>query len=515
MNINTDSYNPAPAAGEKSRKHIGGAPIRVRIFLTLALFSAIIIVILWLCQVVFLDSIYKSIKTAEITSAAEKITEHIDSSDLSETAENIAYRTDLCVLIMRVSNDIPVTKTVNIHTQQNCAIHNVQSYSLITLYNNALNSENGCVMQHFRFDTKSKSYLLIDEDFNPDTDEPEIMIYSAVKETASGRKLFILLNSVISPVSSTTRTLFYLLILISVLLAVLSVVLALIFSRSISKPIEELNVSAKRLAKRDYSASFSEEGFREAAELGRTLNTAASELSKVDDLCRELIANISHDLRTPLTMITGYGEVIRDLPGENTPENIQIIIDEANRLTSLVNDVLDISRFSSGQQKFECGYFCITDSVKNAVARYAKLCEREGYNITFEYNEELYVYSDESRILQVLCNLINNAITYTGADKRVAIRQSLNNGRVNISVTDTGDGIPQDKIELIWERYYKVDAVHKRAAVGTGLGLSIVRQIIDMAHGSCGVSSRMGEGSTFWFELDTVNGYSEIQPSDI
>lgn len=505
--MNNNEY--APAIKKKHKRT--GAPIRAKIFLTLALFSAVILVILWLCQVVFLDTIYKTIKTSEIRTAAERITEHIDSQELEEYSESIAYRNDLCVLIMRVSNNMPVKKMISVHTQQNCAIHNIQSYSINTLYNNAMESEDHRIMQRFLFDTPSRSYLLIDEDFNPGTDQPEIIIYSSVVNNSAGKTFFIMLNSVISPVSATTRTLFYLLILISGLLIVLSVVLALVFSRSISKPIEEINESAKRLAKRDYTASFTEDGFREVAELGCTLNTAARELSKVDDLCRELIANISHDLRTPLTMITGYGEVMRDLPGENTPENVQIIIDEANRLTSLVNDVLDISKFQSGQQKFECKTFCLTDSVKTAVTRYAKLCEHEGYNITFEYNEDIFVNSDETRILQVLYNLINNAITYTGTDKTVKIRQSAVGGKVRISVTDTGDGIPQDKIELIWERYYKVDAVHKRAAIGTGLGLSIVKQIIDMAHGSCGVDSTPGKGSTFWFELDTVQNGASVE----
>ena len=244
----------------------------------------------------------------------------------------------------------------------------------------------------------------------------------------------------------------------------------------------ELNKAAKRLASRNYDAAFSERGYREIAQLGGTLNYAARELSKVDDLCRELIANISHDLRTPLTMITGYSEVIRDLPNENTPENIQIIIDEAKPPDIACQyDVLDISRFQSGVQKFERSPFNLTEAVEKTLSRYGRLVERDGYKIDFLYENDVIVNSDENRIIQVLYNLVNNAITYTGADKRVTVRQLIKDGKVRIEVTDTGDGIEENKLDLIWERYYKVDKVHRRAQLGTGLGLSIVKAIMDMA----------------------------------
>lgn len=125
----------------------------------------------------------------------------------------------------------------------------------------------------------------------------------------------------------------------------LALIFAAIMSKKVSKPIIKINESAKELAKGNVAVHFDGEGYREITELNDTLNYAAEELSKVENLRRELIANVSHDLRTPLTMITGYAEVMRDIPGENTPENVQIIIDEANRLTSLVNDMLDISSF--------------------------------------------------------------------------------------------------------------------------------------------------------------------------
>ena len=193
---------------------------------------------------------------------------------------------------------------------------------------------------------------------------------------------------------------------------------------------------------------------------------------------------------------------MRDLPGENTPENVQIIIDEATRLSTLVNDVLDLSKLQAGVVPMQCSVFNLTASVRQILTRYTKLTD---YHIVFYASEDVYVHADELKISQVVYNLVNNALTYTGPDKSVTLRQTVEDEKVRISVSDTGDGIPQDKLNDIWERYYKVDKAHKRAQVGTGLGLAIVKMILDMHGGEYGVRSQEGVGSTFWFELGTVS----------
>jgi len=215
-----------------------------------------------------------------------------------------------------------------------------------------------------------------------------------------------------------------------------------------------------------------------------------------------LLANVSHDLRTPLTMITAYSEVMRDLPGENTPENVQVIIDEAKRLTNLVNDMLDISKMQAGVSSIDIKPYNITSGIKSVVDRYAKLVEQDGYRIVFNYcDEDVIVEADELKIYQVIYNLMNNAINYTGKDKCVIINQIVSGNIVRIEVKDTGDGISPEEIDNVWERYYKVDKQHKRAVMGTGLGLSIVKNILKSHHAKYGVISKLGEGATFWFEL--------------
>ena len=323
-------------------------------------------------------------------------------------------------------------------------------------------------------------------------------VYATVQKDSSGSAYMILLYTMLTPMDATTRTIRTQIVWMTMILLAVGAFLALYLSRHISSPMIQITATAKELATGDYDVSFEENGYREIAQLAHTLNYAAQELGKVEHLQRDLVANISHDLRTPLTMISGYAEIMRDLPGENTPENVQVIIDEAKRLTSLVNDTLDLSKLQSGTQKVEKTEFDLTETIRGILHRYDKMTD---YVLTFEAAEDVIVYADELKISQVVYNLINNAITYTGKDRRVMLRQIVDGAQVRVEVTDTGEGIPPDKLKDIWKRYYKVDKEHKRAQIGTGLGLSIVKTILDMHDGAYGVRSALGKGSTFWFSL--------------
>ena len=200
-------------------------------------------------------------------------------------------------------------------------------------------------------------------------------------------------------------------------------------------------------------------------------------------------------------MIVGYAEVMRDIEGENTPENIQVIIDEATRLSSLVNDLLEISRIQSGSTVRKDEVFDLVDVADQTVERYRRLKENGGFTFTLETDGKAAVYADKGKIQQVLCNLLNNAINYSDEDRRIQVSVRSTQSGVRLSVTDHGIGIAPDKLEYVWQRYYRGDKNHRRSTVGSGLGLSIVREILELHHARYGVSSTLGEGSTFWFEL--------------
>ncbi len=314
---------------------------------------------------------------------------------------------------------------------------------------------------------------------------------------------YLLLNAVISPVDATVSTLKSQLIIITVIVLVGAVLLAFLLSRNFSRPIIETTTNARELSHSRFTRARHADSYREIHELNDTLEKAAQELSQVEHLQHELIANISHDLRTPLTMIGGYAEIMRDLPGEVTAENMQVIIDETGRLSTLVNELLDFSRMEAGMTTLNRQPFSLTDTVQGIVSRCATLLAKDGYIIRFDPAENLTVMADEGRIEQVVYNLVNNALTYTGEDKTVCLVQSLHEGRARLEVRDSGKGIPEEELPLIWNRYYRAKESHKRAVQGSGLGLSIVRTILENHGAPYGVTSKQGEGTCFWFELET------------
>ena len=272
-------------------------------------------------------------------------------------------------------------------------------------------------------------------------------------------------------------------------------------ARSISEPIIETNRAARELRNSRYTRPPHSGGYREIAELNDTLVQAAEELGRVEDLQRALIANISHDLRTPLTMIQGYAEAMRDIPDEVTPENMQIIIDETNRLSSMVNEVLDFSRLRTGQMELNRSVFSLTELVREICNRVSKMTAVEGYTVEIQAAEDVCVRADRGRISQVIYNLLGNALTYTGADKTVQLWLRSNATTARISISDSGEGIAADELPYIWDRYYRSRENHRRAVIGSGLGLNICRAILELHGVRYGVESERGCGTVFWFEL--------------
>lgn len=459
--------------------------MRIKMFGYLTIFTVIVLVVIWLLQVVFLDDIYRATKKHEIKIATGRVAAAAGKDTFEKAVYDMASRYNTCVSVYQISGSTG-SLLLEAHTQTYCMIHSslMTDATLNAIYAGALNRN--LYTSVYQMDTKEGL---------------ESMICAKLAEGNGTGKLLIILNAEIQPVTATVSTLRYQLILITGILLVVSAVMAYVISSKVTRPVAAMNREAKKLARGDYDVNFQGGEFRETAELGRTLNYAAHELSKLDALQKELIANISHDLRTPLTMISGYSEVMRDIPGEVTPENMQIIIDETRRLSSLVNDMLDLSRITSGSRQPNKTLFSLTQCVRDTLERFSHLRERDGYCFVFEAQEEIYVKADQVLILQVLYNLICNAVNYTGADKRVIVRQTREGENCRISVTDTGEGIAEEKLPLIWDRYYRGGDFHKRGVAGTGLGLSIVKNALVLHNAPFGVSSRKGEGSTFWFEL--------------
>lgn len=404
--------------------------------------------VFWLFQTVFLDDMYKMIRKNEIEKAITLVEKNIDSA----TLQNILYELDQI-------KEIKVTPTGDFR-----------------------------FVQRTGNDTRDKARM-------------ETLTQEQTFTLADGRTVSLTFHAIITPVDATISTLKIQFYIITVIMVLLSIVLALIIAKRVSRPIVEINKSAKILASGNYNTHFAGHGFLEVAELSDTLNTAANELSKVEGLRRELMANISHDLRTPLALIYSYAEMMHDFRNEITPEQTRTIMDETTRLTSLVNDVLDLSRLETGTMKLTIRKYDLTKSIGATVSRITELVKKDGYIINFEHEQDIMVMADEVKITGAFYNLLLNAITHSGNDKSITVRQSVNNGKAKIEVVDNGEGIAPEDLPYIWDRYYKVDKKHKRAITGTGLGLSIVKKILDLHGAEYGVESAVGDGSNFWFKL--------------
>ncbi len=476
-------------------------PLRIYLSCAFLSFSIVLIIIMWLFQSVFFDDFYRTIKTIQVDKCATSVSKNIENADTLKMLNEIEKQNSMDVSVYNTSTAIftPIYTPNNFSSTQSLMnINGIYQY-----YQQAY--ENGgkvTVKNENPYDIPS----LNNPTFTPPLEKNQTQrLTCAVITNTENAQYLVIVESDISPITSIIDTLQVQLVIITIIILIISIFIAIITAHYLSKPIHDTTKKAKLLSKQNYNLTFSGGNYKELCELNDTLTYSAQELQKVDSLRRELIANISHDLRTPLTMITGYSEVMRDIPGENTPENIQIIIDESTRLSTLVSDLLDISKLESGSVVMHNTVFNLTDCIKDIFKRYTKLIEVDNFNIIFEYSEDVYVNADPLRISQVMYNLINNAINYCGVDKTVIVRQTIQNNFVRIDVIDHGDGIEQDKLDYIWDRYYKVDKEHKQAKVGTGLGLSIVKNILNQYNAQYGVNSAIGQGSDFWWMLELEN----------
>jgi signal transduction histidine kinase len=503
--------------------------IQWRLLGYLSLFVAVALLVIWIFQIRMLAPFYEDIKNREMKQTADSLCELLRKKDTFEAEDDITLKNavwtyagdyNICVRVWRVVEE-HARIAASAEVSEDCIIHHITGDRIADLYQQAAGRGGGysCKVSfyddgmvwmdndgnlHFTGEVTEDSAEDIREDLTPPYDNNVSALYVRLVKGADGMEYVIMLDSELRPLSATVSTLRAQFYWIAAILLVTAFVLALIMSNRISRPLVRMNKQARTLAKGHYDVHFNGHGYRETRELAETLNYAAAELSKIDGLQKELIANVSHDLRTPLTMIKGYGEVMRDLPDENTPENVQVIIDEATHLSELVNDLLDLSRLQAGMRMPEKEVFDLTESVRAVLHRYDKLTSYDGYHIVFDADCNVPVYADRTMILQVVYNLVNNAISYCGEDKVIEVTQTLReDGTVCLSVRDHGVGIDPEQLPYIWDRYYKLDRVHRRAMIGTGLGLSIVKGVLEMHGGQYGVNSTPGCGSEFWFCLST------------
>lgn len=469
--------------------------IKFKTWLYFFIFAGFLMVLLWVLQVLFLNNFYDVMKDEQTQRVAKTI--EIDYQKKSnarflQSVENISNSNDMFIYVVSYDG-----KTMYFKPSGDATSAQYYADQLDTV-NDAMLKKNS-----------DSAYLRIK---SPD-ESKDVLAYGAILTAKGKSPMIVYIFSPLWPLSSTIDILTNQLVYVTFISLLVACLISFYLSIRITRPIRTITRSAERLGQGEYGIIFRGGHYTEINNLADTLTQASIELEKSDMLQKDLIANVSHDLRTPLTMIKSYAEMIRDLSGNNPEkreQHLQVIIDETDRLNSLVGDLLSISRMQSGKMLLTRSNFSLTNAVESIINTYKIMEMEEGYRFNFNCKVNFIVNGDKEKIKQVISNLFTNAIKFAGEDKTVNVTLKRRGKFVLCKIEDHGIGIDPEEQDHVWERYYRASSNMVRPAEGSGLGLSIVKEILTLHKTDFGVDSTVGKGTTFWFELPYVKTEKNI-----
>ncbi len=448
--------------------------IKAKTLLYLILFSVSILLVLWFCQIVFLKYSYQDYQIQNMNQLALSI-QRSSFVNLNNTLEEVAYENEVCIEYYTNSGNVYYYNTM----MNGCALGKNNQ--------DILKTENAFIESNLTSDT----YKIINREY-----EVQAFLYGIKLDSGS-----VFLYSTLEDVGGANAVLKNQLIYLTFIAIIFACMIAYFLSKKITEPILDITKKARKLGTSP-EIKFPDYGVLEVNELAHVLSNAQTEMVKTDELRRDLMANVSHDLKTPLTMIKAYTEMVRDISFQDEQkrmEHCNIIMDEVDRLNVLVNDILTLSKMQANADEIHVETFDLVKEIETIVKRYEIIKETENYHFVLEMPPKAFVLADQKKLNQVIYNLVNNAINYTGKDKTVTIKVKKEKDSYLVEIIDTGKGIKKEEIDLIWDKYYKNDKNHQRNVVGTGLGLSIVKTILENHHFKYGVRSEKNKGTTFYF----------------
>lgn len=317
------------------------------------------------------------------------------------------------------------------------------------------------------------------------------------------------LNTPVQPIKEAITILRRQLTIITIISILVGTVLALLLAKIFTKPVLKINDTAKKIARGNFDAKVVIDSKDEIGILGNTINNLSTQLGQIEKFRREFIANTTHELKTPITLIKAYGELVKedsstDIDSRN--EYLKIIIDESERLNEMVEDILCLSKMEAGYYKPKLTKFNIVDTIKEVLNKLTRFAAEKNINLDFQYNHDIVlITADDDKIQHVLLNLINNAIIHSHSNEKILINMKDTNDSTLIEVIDYGVGIPKEDLPHIWDRFYKVDKSRKRTSTGTGLGMAIVKNILNSHEFKYGIKSEINKGTNVWFKIHKSN----------
>ena len=292
-------------------------------------------------------------------------------------------------------------------------------------------------------------------------------------------------------------------------------------------PINQLSRLSEKMSQLDFDARYEPEKgeYTEIGVLGKNMNTLSRRLrdtigelksvnnqlqkdieekTRIDEMRKEFIANVSHELKTPIALIQGYAEGLQEGMGEDKESRdyyCDVIVDEAGKMNKMVKQLLTLSSLESGSDRTVMERFDLTELIQGVINSARIMVQQAEAEVKFECSGPVWVWADEFKIEEVVTNYLSNAIHHAGGEKKIVIRITRDGDKVRVSVFNTGTPIPEEALPNLWMKFYKVDKARTREYGGTGIGLSIVKAIMDAHHESCGVEN-WENGVEFWFTLD-------------
>ncbi|MCQ2567266.1 MAG: HAMP domain-containing histidine kinase [Mogibacterium sp.] len=469
------------------RKPLDRNSIKTTTMLSFILFAVFIVTIIWGLGTFFIDRYYSSMRTQESMRLAASLESQYQRDPLAfeEYAAESALGGDVYIRLDSPEGSMVFDGTSTLRDDGSFA-RDINNISI-----ELENSPDGTVRRIQKGSTG---------------DDNSRLIFATFISSGQGISTLYIIAP-LYPDRVTINIVKNMLVYISIIVLILAVMLAYYLSHRLSAPIESITRSATELSKGNYNVKFDGANFTETKDLAKALNTASYEMEKTEFYQREIIANVSHDLKTPLTMIRSYAEKIIDITGDK-PErrnaDLHVIISETERLNRLVSEMMTVSNLQSNNVQLNKENFDLCEAAEEVYESFEVL-NSEGYEIHFHPCKSTYVYGDKSRISQVMSNYISNAVKYSGDSKYVDVQlKRISNKKIVFHCVDHGVGIAKEDQQHVWDRYYRTSANHERDIEGNGLGLSIVKGILNLHSARFGVDSEEGKGSDFWFEMDIV-----------
>ncbi len=326
--------------------------------------------------------------------------------------------------------------------------------------------------------------------------------------------------------SAAISNIFFLYIGILTILA--SSVIIWFMTRHITRPLQELSSLSQEMANLNFEAKYHSAGQDEIGVLGNNLNkmsealentiselkTVNNELQKdiekkeqIDEMRKEFLSNVSHELKTPIALIQGYAEGLQECINDD-PESREfycdVIIDEAGKMNNMVKKLLTLNQLEFGNDKVSMERFDLTEVIRGVVQSAQLLAGQKEAELTFSQETPIYVWGDEFKVEEVVTNYVSNALNHVDYEKKIEVKAQKEGNVVRVSVFNTGDIIPKEDLEKVWIKFYKVDKARTREYGGSGIGLSIVKAIMDSMHQKCGVKN-YENGVEFWFEVSCAD----------